>query len=225
MPCGSWMFGYRPPMRLAIVDFDGTAIRGNSWHEYFRAELRRRPSRAPLLLAGWMIRRCRIWQGVRLREFALAGQRGAPRTELEAWGRHLYATRLRAGVRRELVREVERRRRDGFVIVVATAAWDFMVMPFAAEIQTDAMVATRVAYAGDRCTGGIVGRECMGLGKQEALLARFSMDSVDWDRSVFWTDHVSDIPLLKQVGERWFVTRLPNVPDGLPEGTRRFPAS
>jgi phosphoserine phosphatase len=30
--------------RFAIFDFDGTILRGNSWHEFFRFELRRRPA-------------------------------------------------------------------------------------------------------------------------------------------------------------------------------------
>ena len=65
--------------RLAIFDFDGTLLRGNSWHEFFFAEMRRHPARAPLLASGWLLRRTRLWSGPRLRALATCEAPGACR--------------------------------------------------------------------------------------------------------------------------------------------------
>ena len=59
-------------MKLAIFDFDGTVIDGNSWHLLFRRMLRERPFRAPALLGALGLRRLRLLAARDLQERTLS---------------------------------------------------------------------------------------------------------------------------------------------------------
>ncbi len=208
-------------MRLAIFDFDGTVIRGNSWHEFFRSEVRRRPARAPVLLLAGMLRRSRVWSGSRLRAFALSGLRGMAEAGVLALGNELYMRRLAAQVVPEAVAEITARRAAGFEIVIATGAFAFNVAPFARSVGAHAVIATEVEFQDGVCTGRMLWDETLGAAKAAALRERFGDEAaVDWSRSCVYTDSATDAPLLALVGERCFVSADGNPVAGLPENTQ-----
>lgn len=207
-------------MRLAIFDLDGTILAGNSWHEFFRFELRRRPARAPLLACGWLLRRLRVWPGVRLRELALGGLRGCSAEGVALLGEQVYRERLAPLVRRRAREEIARRREAGCEIVFASGAFDFAVAPLARELAVRSVVASRVAVRDDVCLGHYEGPERLGVAKAAAVREMFAERDVDWEGSCAFTDAVSDAPLLELVGERVFVVNSQPPPAFLPPGTR-----
>jgi HAD superfamily hydrolase (TIGR01490 family) len=207
--------------RLAIFDFDGTILRGNSWHEFFRFELRRTPMRAPSLLGAYALRRLRIWPGERLRDFVLRGLRGLSAAEVAAIGERLHATRLAPQVRAAALAEIERRRSAGFVIAIATGTFDFAVAPLARIVRADLVVATTVAFADGHCLGCAAGEETLRSIKADAIRTVASTrGDIDWAASCAYSDSAMDIPLLALVGEPVFVTSNSALPAGVPAHTR-----
>ncbi len=206
--------------RLAIFDFDGTILSGNSWHEFFRSEIRRCPSRAPLLISGYVLRRLRWWSGERLRDFALRGLRGLTTAKVSALGEHLHAVRLAPQVRAAAFAEIGRRRAAGFLIVIATGTFDFVVAPFARAVRADMVIATSVAFKDGHCLGRVIGAETLGPAKAAALKVKAEAHGpIDWDASCAYSDSMIDRPLLAMVGERRFVSRKSLLPADAPAGT------
>ncbi len=208
-------------MRLAIFDFDDTLLQGNSWHLFLRAELRRQPSRIPLLLGAYALRRLHLWTGIQLRALVVRGLRGFTRESIQQLGENFYCTQLAARVRRAGLAEIEQHRAAGDRIVLATGAWDFLVAPLVSRVTFDAVIATPLAYAGERCLGSIVGAERLGLEKAAAVSAHFAdQPDVEWAASCVYTDSLLDVPLLELVGNRRLVTANREVPSGFPMGTQ-----
>src|SRR5258706_5205355 len=133
---------------------------------------------------------------------------GADVAAVGAIGRRLFDERLRAMIRPAARRQIARRVAAGYEIVVATAAFDFLVPPIAEELGVKHVVATRVAFAGGVCEGRTILPEPRGPAKAAAVRAHFAGSAVDWQRSCAFTDEREDWPLLALVGEPVFVSSL-----------------
>ncbi len=194
-------------MRLAIFDVDGTVLRGNSWQEFFWWAAREWPVAAPVLLGGLALRKLRRLEPRTLREIALGRLRGLRRDEVEDVGRRVFGQRLQGQIRRAARVEVARRRAEGFVPVLATGAFDFLVAPIAEEIEVQEIVCTRLAYDGARCTGRIHEAETRGEAKAAAVRERFEGRPVDWEKSRAYSDDGEDAALWGLVGVPIMVCR------------------
>lgn len=209
-------------MKLAAFDFDGTVLRGNSWHLFFGEQLRR-PARAPWLLTALAIRRVRFTSAEWLQDQALAAWRGRSRAEVEEQARAFYATQLRPRLREAALVEIARHREQGNEVVVVSAAWDVLLAPFAAEFGVKHWVGTPVAFDGDRCAGRLAAPLLRGEAKAAWLRQAFAGQTVDWAGSHAYGDEASDLPMLRLVGSPWFVdANDAAVPAGSPAGMQRL---
>jgi HAD superfamily hydrolase (TIGR01490 family) len=209
--------------RLAVFDFDGTVLRGNTWHLFFAEELRRRRSRAPWLLAALAIRRTRLVPAEWLQNRALAPWRGQSRAQVEDVARAFYAAQLRPRLRTAALAEIARHRAQGDTVVVVSAAWDVLLAPFAAEQGLLHWAGTPVAFDGDACLGRLATPLLRGEAKVAWLRQAFAGQAVDWAGSHAYGDEASDLPMLGMVGSPCFVAaNEAAVPAGLPAGVRRL---
>jgi putative phosphoserine phosphatase/1-acylglycerol-3-phosphate O-acyltransferase len=207
-------------MRLAVFDLDGTVLRGNSWQVFFWWALRRWPLRSPELLAGLVLRRSGVIDRRALQQAALRSLRGADAAAVAAMGERLFEERLRALIRPAARREIAARVADGYEIVFATAAFDFLVAPIARELGVKHLVATQIAFEGGVCAGRTVQPEPRGAVKAGAVCAHFAAHHVDWQQSCAFSDEREDLPLLALVGEPVFVSSARVRPGELPEQVR-----
>ena len=210
-------------MKLAVFDFDGTVLRGNTWQLFFAEQLRQRPTRAPRLLAALAIRRTRLVSAEWLQDQALAPWRGQSRRMVEEAARKFYERELRPRLRPAALAEISRHRAQGEDIVVVSAAWDVLLAPFAAELGLTRWAGTPVAFAGDRCAGRLAAPLLRGEAKAAWLRQTFAGAAVDWTGSHAYGDEAADLPMLGLVGSPCFVVakEAPG-PAGLPAGVRRL---
>jgi HAD superfamily hydrolase (TIGR01490 family) len=203
-------------MRLAIFDFDGTLLGGNSWQLFFWWSVRHQPARAPRLLLGLALRRLRLVSERFLQEQVLAAWRGRTRDEMAALGRRVYAERLGARLRPAALRELADRRAAGYEVVLVTGAFDFLVAPLVQAQGITRWAATPLVFADGRCTGRIDGPALRGPEKRRALLALAAGAPVAWADSCAFGDALEDLPVLELVGEPVLVHAGAGPPRGLP---------
>lgn len=201
-------------MRLALFDLDGTVLRGNSWQEYFWWTLRQRPGLAPGWLARLVLRRARLLGADDLRRAALQPLCGCDAGAVEVLGRRVFDERLRALIRPMARREIARCAAEGGEPVLATAAFDFLAEPVAAELGIREVVGTRLEYIGGVCQGRWLEPEPRGPAKAVAVRNHFAGRTVEWARSRAFSDDLIDRPLLALVGEPVLVAGAR--PAGLP---------
>ncbi|HSJ54425.1 MAG TPA: HAD family hydrolase [Anaerolineae bacterium] len=100
------------------------------------------------------------------------------------------------------LRRVAEHREQGHVVAIVSASTQYVVAPMAAHLGVPGQyVCTHVRSAGGRLTGELEPPACFGQGKV-VWAERFAAEhGVDLDRSYFYTDSISDLPLLERVGQ------------------------
>lgn len=117
----------------------------------------------------------------------------------------LAAERLEAQVLPYVPALLDKQRRAGRRIVLATTTPGHLLAPFAERLGVDAMVATRYAVEPDRSgvpryNGRLEGPFVWASGKLQAVRAWAAEAGVDLGRSAAFSDSVYDLPLLGSVG-------------------------
>ncbi len=207
-------------MKVAIFDFDGTLLDGNSWQLFFWWVVQRHPVRAPWLLLCLLLRGLRVVPARFLKEQTLAVVRDRTRQEVATLGARFWRQRLQPRLRPVGEREMADRAAAGCRLIVATGAFDFLVAPWA-ESRAAACLATRVAFDDQgRCCGRIAGPELVGDEKRSAVIAALATENVEWAASFAYGDEVSDLPTLALVGQPVFVRHRRRAPALLPRSCR-----
>lgn len=170
---------------LTVVDFDGTYIAANSLHVYLLTAMRHH------LRRGHIGRCVRIAAALGLRAARLVSHRRMKSMALRAAGRDEallseFAKKIEKKVRPEVLAILERQRRKGDTVLLATAAADFYIR----RVWTDGnFVATR--FDGDH-----MGEECRGEAKLAAVGKFMAAHGIDRISCVL-TDHLDDAPLMR----------------------------
>jgi HAD superfamily hydrolase (TIGR01490 family) len=90
---------------------------------------------------------------------------------------------------------------QGHVVALVSASTQYVVSPMADYLGIPGQfVCTRLVSVNGRLTGGVVEPVCYGLGKV-VWAERFAAEwGVDLEASTFYSDSISDLPLLERVG-------------------------
>jgi len=191
-------------MRAALFDMDRTLVRVNTGNLYVRWRMKRRE-------AGWRdVVRVAIWMGqytlgwidaAKISAEALRSLAGQEETRFTAECRDWYGEMVRAHVAERARVEVERRRREGWVCAILSASTPYVTRPLADDLGIEHVICTTLEVKEGRFTGDYHRPLCYGAGKVEAATAWAAAHGVDLDQSAFFTDSVSDLPMLERVGE------------------------
>jgi HAD superfamily hydrolase (TIGR01490 family) len=190
--------------RAAFFDMDRTLVRVNTANLYIKWQLARGRTRKrdALRALGWLAQyKLGIVDGAAVAARALRSLEGVReerfRDECAAW----YETDVRVHIAQSARREVLARKREGFICAILTASTKYASSPLADELGIEHVICTELEVEGGRFTGGYEEPLCYGVGKVERAERWASELGVDLSRSVFYTDSVSDVPMLERVGE------------------------
>lgn len=203
---------------IAIYDLDGTVLRRASFTPFlFFAALRHerwRVALAPIWFAAMALYKLRLFSRRALKQFGLRLFLGPWVTadRLESTSLAFVDRTLPGWVGSEAMRTIAADREQGCTLVLATAAMHFYATPMAERLGFDHVIASRSRLpAAGPSVCLIDGENCYGAEKPvrvEALLAQLG-----WTRSEclirFYTDSVSDAPLLDWVDEPVLVNAGP----------------
>jgi HAD superfamily hydrolase (TIGR01490 family) len=190
--------------RAAFFDLDRTLVRVNTGPLYVRWRMRqRRMGFSDLLrVSFWSVQ---YTLGVidadavsRAAAATLAGiDEASYRRECADWVEADVLKHITTAAREELAR----RRDEGFLCALLTGTSPYVADPVAAHLGVEHVLCSRMAVREGRFTGGLEPPLCYGEGKLIRASAWANRAGVDLARSVFYTDSVSDVPMLEAVGE------------------------
>jgi HAD superfamily hydrolase (TIGR01490 family) len=188
----------------AFFDIDGTLIARNSASLYMRhlrrtGQARRRDVARTLYYLGRY--KLGLLDVNRALVVSLGWIRGRVeaivRTDCEQW----YARTVRPFLFPAMAATVEAHRRAGHVLAIVTSATRYLAEPLAADLGIEHLLVTQLLVADGCFTGEAVRPVCYGAGKTY-WAERFAAErQVDLERSYFYTDSITDLPLLERVGE------------------------
>ena len=194
----------RPAPRVgAFFDMDKTLIAENSGSLYMRYRYQRGEISGLELLKGvgaylqykLGILDIRNWTKTMMVQF-----RGQSEAELEveakAWFEELVAQTIYPEAE-ELVRKHEA---DGHVVAIVSGATKFVVRPLAQRLGIEHLLYTRLEVEDGRFTGRVIEPICFEEGKIYWLQQFIEEHGIDLAKSWFYTDSITDLPLLDLVG-------------------------
>lgn len=206
--------------RLAIYDMDRTLTHAPTWTPFLVATARRRaPWRlmfAPavvFIMLGYLAKRIdRAGLKERMQRMLLGGRLApeAMNDASQAFAERVVATGIFAGAREQLKAD----RAAGYQLVMATASYRFYASAIAERLGFDAVIATESEFAEDgSLLPKLMGENCYGPVKLRMIEAWFAEQGIDRaDAHVrFYSDHVSDAPVLAWADEPFAVNASPKL--------------
>ncbi len=211
------MAGDQAP-RVAVFDLDGTLTRRDLYLAFLFEALRRHGPARPVRLAGlpWLTAR-HFLRGITNDQLKVAYLdavlAGRPRVAVEALAARFAGRAVQREMKPAALAALERHRRAGEVLLLASASLDIYVEPIARLLGFDGAVATRVAWTADgRVAGTLDGPNLRGPAKLDAvraaLEARFPGQA---PHVVAYSDHESDEALLAAAAEPVAVDPTPGM--------------
>jgi HAD superfamily hydrolase (TIGR01490 family) len=97
----------------------------------------------------------------------------------------------------ELVREHAER---GHVVAIVSGATKFVLRPLADHLRIKHVMHTHLEVRDGRFTGRVIDPICFGEGKIYWLQQLIEQEGIDLAKSFFYTDSITDLPLLDLVG-------------------------
>jgi HAD superfamily hydrolase (TIGR01490 family) len=187
----------------AFFDVDGTLIAKNSGPLYMkflrrRGEIRRRDA----LRTFYFYLRYRLNLLDIDRALARSSEwiRGRSETEIASHCRVWYREMVRQYLQPEMVRRVRMHRDQGHLVAILSSTTNYLAEPLAEELGIEHLLVSRLVVKDGRFTGEAHRPICYGDGKLHWARRFAAEHAVDFDESFFYTDSVTDVPMLEIVG-------------------------
>jgi HAD superfamily hydrolase (TIGR01490 family) len=108
-------------------------------------------------------------------------------------------------------REVDRCLKAGLTCAILSASTPYLTEPLAEELGIPHLICTRLEVENGTFTGRWEPPLCYGPGKVTRALAWAEREGVDLSQSTFYTDSISDLPMLERVGSPRIVNPDPRL--------------
>ncbi len=200
--------------RAALFDLDRTLVRVNTaalfvrW-QVRRGEARRRDlARTAMYLARYTFGAIDAIAIVRRVALGMKGVDEAGfRARMDRW----IAAEVMTHVTDAARTEVARRREAGDVCAILTSSTPYAAEPVARALGIEHVLATELEVFDGAFTGTVRDPICYGAGKVSVAETWARTNDIDLARSAFYTDSISDRPMLERVGEPVIVNPDPRL--------------
>jgi HAD superfamily hydrolase (TIGR01490 family) len=193
----------RPTRIAAFFDMDKTILSENSGTLYFRALYDRGE-------VDWKTLAVNLGSYLQYKLNLLDLERWTARTMLQFRGRSVRALQAEAdawfeeyvkpSIYPEAARIVGEHLAQSHVVALVSGATPFVVRPLADHLGVEHVVPTQLEVKDGVYTGRVIEPVCFGEGKIYWLQQLIEREAIDLPRSFFYTDSITDLPLLDLVG-------------------------
>ena len=130
----------------------------------------------------------------------LAEYRGKSEAEIEKQARQWFDALIEPALYPEAEELVRRHDAAGHVVAIVSGATKFVVRPLAERLGVKHFLYTRLEVEAGRFTGRVVEPICFEEGKIYWIQHFIEQQGIDLAKSWFYTDSITDLPLLDLVG-------------------------
>jgi len=131
--------------------------------------------------------------------------RGVTRSTMEQIAYESFERLLRADIYKDAAALIKECRGKGRTVALASSSLDFIIMPLAAFLGIETVIATRLEFDGDTCTGRVAGVPMFRREKKRRVLEYILARGEDPRECSFYSDSIFDTPLLEAVGHPFAV--------------------
>jgi HAD superfamily hydrolase (TIGR01490 family) len=189
---------------LAVFDLDRTITTHGTFTPWLLRFVKRRPWRlitVPVILGAAIAYKLKILTRKDLKQVMLKCiTSGVPASEVARVNDEFVRSWIPRMCRPGSLVQIEQHKKNGDIIVLATASNDIHAVPIAKALGIEHVVATRAEVAADgSLTGRILGPNCYGADKLDMIKA--ALVTFQDAKSVAYSDHHSDLPMLEWAGQ------------------------
>ena len=188
----------------ALFDIDGTLIACQSGPLYIR-HLRRSGHASLMDMVKAFVFLVQYRLGLldiqRASAASMGLVRGLKEANILADCRRWYEREVREYLRPAMAATVEAHRKEGHIPVILTSATRYLAEPIAEDLGIEHLLVTQLVVDNGVFTGEITAPVCYGDGKVHWAERWAASHDVDLGRSYFYTDSITDVPVLERVGE------------------------
>jgi HAD superfamily hydrolase (TIGR01490 family) len=187
----------------AFFDVDKTIIANNSGKLYMRELYERGEMDASAVLrnlGSYLRYKLNLLDVERWAAGIAVQLRGRSEEEFVAEGEDFFERRVRPEIYPQAAARVREHLERGHVVALVSGSTRFIVERLAAHLGVEHMLCTELEALEGVLTGRVVEPVCFGAGKVRRLQQLIARERVDLVRSYFYTDSMSDLPLLELVG-------------------------
>jgi HAD superfamily hydrolase (TIGR01490 family) len=198
----------------ALFDVDKTLVTVNTARLYLRWRMERREAglRDYVALSRTLLKY--TFGTLDAEAAAAVGFRtiiGYPEARMREECHEWYRKVVRRYISKHGIREVERCLAAGLTCAILSASTPYVTEPLAEELGIEHVICTRLEVQDGAFTGGWEPPLCFGPGKVTRARAWAERHGIDLGRSSFYTDSISDLPMLEQVGSPRIVNPDPRL--------------
>jgi HAD superfamily hydrolase (TIGR01490 family) len=192
-----------PGMRLAVIDLDGTLLKGMNAERVFYLHLLVHGHVGIFRMAGFLLSLIGDILRLGFRQ-AIAGNarilRGKTPQDVRQWARDFGNVFLRKAVPDDLRDKILSLKKEGCRIVLLSGSLQVLVDQLREKLEAETLIGTDLGVEEGRLTGRKAGIFPYGIQKVEALFQRIDPKGIDWANSWALADRKSDLPVLELVG-------------------------
>ena len=194
-------------MRFAFFDLDHTLLRGNSANLFIRYLMKKGELGWTDVAKGLYYTACYRLNMIRIEEVGakyLMRYRGVPETDLVEQCEEWFSEYVQPTFYSEALELVETHRRQGDRLVLLSASTVYACRPVSRFLRLDDYIGTRLAVEDGKLTGAPEPPVCYGKGKlvqARNYLRQQGRDEEALRQASFYTDSITDLPVLEAVGD------------------------
>jgi HAD superfamily hydrolase (TIGR01490 family) len=199
-------------MEIAFFDFCNTLVKINTLSRFIEFVINdKRTSHANLRRLMFekrgLLSMLRIYSS---RKMEIRCLYGIKRELLEEYAREYYQKVISVNYNPGVVSKLYELKNNGFKIIVISGALDLYLKHISETLPVDFILSSELAFDNDQCLGKVCGIDTIGQGKIKKLQMVYDKyKGINFNKSFFYSDGLEDAPLLKIVGNPYFV-----IPEG-----------
>jgi len=193
-------------LQTVIFDLDGTITRKDTYLPFLFDCVRKSGLRASaaLLPLYALLNLLGIIENEKLKAVCLYKTLSGVRAKHRAGDIDGFIERLlKTGLNKDVIEILNTHLRKNDNVIMATASFDLYTHSLADRLGIKNVICTKAEIRKGIITGRLLGRNCRGHEKLKRLEEVVS--EAQWKGSIFYTDHHSDLPVLKKVSRGFLV--------------------
>jgi len=191
------------PVALALFDLDNTLLNGDSDHSWgmYLAQIGAvdpaiQQEKQDVFYQQYLAGELDIFEFCEF-QFSVLKQNNLE--QLLRWRDDFLETVVTPMIKNGKAELIEPHRQAGDELVIITATNDFITAPIAERLNIPTLLATTAEFIDGSYTGKVSGTPCYQEGKIERLNLWLKDRNIPFQDSIFYSDSINDLPLLKLV--------------------------
>jgi phosphoserine phosphatase len=200
---GSERISFPGGTRLAVIDLDGTLLKGMNAERIFYLNLLVRGHVSAFRMAGFLLSLSGDTLRLGFRKAIAVNSRilkGRTPGEVRQWAHDFGHGFLKHAVPEDLRAKILSLRKEGCRIVLLSGSLQVLVDQLKERLEAEILIGTDLEVIEGQLTGKKTGIFPYGRMKLDALFHRIDPEGIDWAGSWALADRKSDLPVLELVG-------------------------